>query len=149
MQLILSHFLDLQMKGWLSAVYKHFKMPPTINNKNGAIQYVFHCLWWVPFLFPLFFLCLTVIILSVVTLVSSSLVLTMMEASQTSNIMLSAVLLLTHQRLDRWHPMFGGLSIPLRSFVWKLLSGCLVIFGILPLLKTQNSLRFFVTLTAK
>lgn len=118
MWLILSHFLDLQMKGWLSAVYKHFKVPPTIKVKNGAIRYVFYCLQYIAQLaFPLFFLCLTMIILYVVTLASLSVVLTMMEAPQTSNTMLSVVLLLTHQRLNRWHPMFGGPPIPLRSFI--------------------------------
>jgi len=32
------------MKGWLSAIYKHFKMPPTIENKNSVVRYIFYCL---------------------------------------------------------------------------------------------------------
>ena len=103
------------MKGWLSAVYKHFKMPPTIENKNGAIQYVFHCLQCIPFPFPLFVSHCDHLI--VVTLMTLSHVLTMMEAHQASDGMLSNVHLLTHLRLSRWHPMFRGPPIPLKSFV--------------------------------
>jgi hypothetical protein len=31
------------MKTWTSDVYKHFKSPPTIAQKNGEVRYVFVC----------------------------------------------------------------------------------------------------------
>ena len=55
--------------------------------------------------------------LIIVTLASSSHVLAMMEAPQTSDSMSSNVHLLTHVRLGRWHPMLMGPPIPLKSFV--------------------------------